>query len=119
MNYYKFIEQEFPEILSEIVNINNDNTDLTTFGSVYTALFEYTLKIFKQNNFQHKEIEKIMKIVESTLTYGDSNFQEAATISFLEDLTNKNFADLYEYSKQYIGEKSKVQISKINKFWKN
>jgi hypothetical protein len=119
MNYYKFIKEGFPEIILEITNINDENTDQTTCGSVYSALFEYTLKSFKDGSLEAQKIEKIMNIIENTLNHGSQNLQEAATIIFLEDLTNKNFSDLYNYSKKYIGEKSKIQISEINKFWKN
>ena len=117
MNYYKFIEETYPEIVQEITKINGENSDYTSPSSVYGSLFEYFYKNYKTGVLNLDSSKKILKIIEDTLNFGTEEFQEAATISFLEDLSNKNFIDLYKFSKEYIGEKSAEQINLINNFW--
>lgn len=117
MNYFKFIEDVYPEIRLKIEEIAMENSDSLSVGGVYNALFEYTNIKFKNNDLNTIDLQKIMRIVENTLTLGDLSFQEAATFSFLENLSNQNYLPLYQYAKEYVGKNSQSTLEEIEKFW--
>jgi len=120
MEPYYYIQKYLPEYLptlKKIVEVTFDGD--TTPSQVYSSLFDFLYDHFKQDTLSEKIVYKSMLIIEETLGSGDKAFQTAVSLSFLEDITNSKYVNMYRVLEPFFQDRTKSEIQKIYTFWKS
>lgn len=117
INNYTYVERIHFAIKPVIIDLVDEDFGIETPGAVYSSLFTYLNNKFTDGVLLKEEANKILNIIEITLAEGSLELKEAASLSFLENLSNPNNAKLLNYVKDLIKSKSTEEIDAINRFW--
>ena len=115
MNLDKYFEEKTIDRINEIAV---DYFDEITPSAICFSLLEFLQFQNKIGDIENQILLSVSFFIEKMLSSGDKKHQEAVSLSFLEDLTNENYKDIYKQILPYLGEKSLLEIEKINDFWK-